>query len=72
MGTQQEIIALAKEKVYKVLDTYESNLKGNYYIKDRKIDDNSSYLYILSSENQKGEILNPTVEDGYLCAIKNI
>lgn len=71
-GTGAEIADIAKNKVYLVNSEDENSLHGNYYIKDTSEKEGSLYLRVLSSEKQKGTLQAPTVEDGYICALKKI
>ncbi len=69
-GASQEIALLAREKAYMVPAQQESNLRGSFFVKDRIEKDGYTYLRVLSPEKQPGELVDPTMEDGYLCAIK--
>lgn len=71
-GTGAQIAGLAEQKVYLVPANKESLLCGNFYIKDRTEENGAAFLHVLSSQEQDGAPLPPTVEDGFLCALKNI
>lgn len=70
VGTAQEIAQLAQGKVYAVPGERESELRGSFFVKNRSEENGASILRVLSPEPQPGEPLAPTMEDGYLCAIK--
>ena len=71
-GTAQEIAQLAQGKVYAVPGERESELRGSFFVKSRSEENGASILRVLSQEPQPGEPLAPTMEDGYLCAIKGL
>lgn len=71
-GTGAQIASLAEQKVYLVPASDEPSLCGNFYIKDRTEENGEAFLHVLSSQEQNGPVLSPTVEDGFLCALKNI
>lgn len=70
-GTSHQIAQLAYGKVYMLSEDQESNLHGLFFVKDRVEEDGTSYLRVLSPDAQPGKQIEPTMEDGYLCAIKN-
>lgn len=65
-----EIACIASGKVYLVPETLENQLQGRFFLKDRIEMDGISMLRVLSSETQPGKVIPPTIEDGYLCLIK--
>ena len=69
-GTAQEIAQLAQGKVYALPGEQEQELRGSFFVKSRAEENGASILRVLSQEPQPGEPLAPTMEDGYLCAIK--
>lgn len=71
-GTGAEIAQLAQGKVYLLEAQRENELTGSYFVKDRIEENGRAMLRVLSSSNQPGEVQTPTVEDGFLCALKNI
>lgn len=71
-GSGAEIAELAQGKVYLVEQDNMSALSGDYYIKDTSETGGNQYMRVLSSQQQPGELQTPTVEDGYLCALKGI
>lgn len=71
-GTGAQVAGIAARKTYLVSADLEKELQGNYYIEETGQNGEVSYLRVLSSEEQPGELQTPTVEDGYICALKNI
>ena len=72
-GTCSDITSIGNEKVFLLDEEYENNLEGNYYVKDRISKDNKSYIIVLSSNFiEQGVSINADIEDGYLCALKDI
>ena len=65
-GTGREIADLALGLVYSVPESRQSELKGEYMIggNDRE------NLRVLSPEHQPGNLLAPTIEDGYICKVR--
>ena len=73
IGTNEEVAAIASSKAYLVEEKYEGILSGNYYIKDRITRNGENYLYVLSDIPIENSIAaQANIEDGYLCALKNI
>ena len=68
-GTQEEISSLAEEKVYEVA---REQVETEDYIEKEKEIDGKEMLRILSKRKLEQEAEKPTVEDGYLCVLKNI
>lgn len=72
-GTCSDIAAIGKGKVFLLEEKYEDNLEGNYYIKDRTRKDDKNYIIVLSDKPiNKGVSIDANIEDGYLCALKNL
>lgn len=72
-GTCSDITSIGNEKVFLLDEEYENNLEGNYYVKDRISKDNKNHIIVLSSNFiEQGVSINADIEDGYLCALKNI
>lgn len=71
-GSGAQIAGLAEQKVYLVPAREEPSLCGNFYIKDRTEENGKAFLHVLSAQEQNGTVLPPTVEDGFLCALKKI
>ncbi|RGU86251.1 ATP-binding cassette domain-containing protein [Ruminococcus bromii] len=72
-GTCSDITSIGNEKVFLLDEEYENNLEGNYYVKDRISKDNKNYIIVLSSNFiEQGVSISADIEDGYLCALKDI
>ena len=72
-GTCSDITSIGNEKVFLLDEEYENNLEGNYYVKDRISKDNKNYIIVLSSNFiEQGVSINADIEDGYLCALKDV
>ncbi len=71
-GTTAEIAGIANEKVWLVSAEREAELKGEFFLKDRTEENGKKLLRVLSDDEQPGEQVAPTMEDGYLCAIKRL
>ena len=70
VGTSQQIAQMAQGKVYSISENQEKDLRGDFFVKDRVEEDGAAQLRVLSSAPQPGKLAAPTMEDGYLCAIK--
>ena len=70
--TIEQLKKIAQGKVYEVLYSELGNLKGEYYIEKQYEKNNEMYCRVLSAELQNFARLEPVVEDGYICRIKNI
>lgn len=71
-GSCEEIRKKAEGKVYTVSGSDIETLSGEYYIQDQTDGENGVKLRILSAAPQKCETAAPTLEDGYMCVLKNI
>ena len=71
-GTGAQIAQLAKGKVYLLEQSMEQNLHGNFFVKDRTEENGRAMIRVLSAQEQPGTVQPPTVEDGFLCALKKI
>lgn len=71
-GTSSEISNLANNKVFLISNDNKEHINGNYIIQDSIEIDGKQYLKILSDENIIGDVQSPTVEDGYMCVLKQI
>lgn len=71
-GTGTQVSEIGRDKVYMVESSRRGELKDEYYVCDTVEIDGISYMRVLSENEQPGELVPPTVEDGYICAIKNI
>lgn len=70
--TIEQLKNAAEGKVYEVLYSETENLLGEYYISKQYEKNNEIYCRVLSSNGQSFDKLEPLVEDGYICRIKNI
>lgn len=71
-GTSGEIKAFADGKVYEIEAEQENQLQGEYHIQRRYEKDGQVYLRVLSAQAQPAKQVQPSVEDGYVCCLKNI
>ena len=71
-GTGAQIAQLAKGKVYLLEQSMEQNLHGSFFVKDRTEENGRAVIRVLSAQEQPGTLQPPTVEDGFLCALKKI
>lgn len=62
----------AKGKAFLVDERYKNEVSKTGYVKNTCVKGEKTYLYVLSSESQPGEKIQPTFEDGYLCVIKDL
>ena len=69
-GTNARIRAIAEGKVYRVSVGQEVVLREPYHILKQEQWESIPCLRVLSPVPQPGDLLSPTVEDGYLCRIK--
>ena len=67
-----EIAQLAQGKAYAVPGEREQELRGSFFVKSRAEENGVPALRVLSPQPQPGVLLPPTMEDGYLCAIKGL
>lgn len=65
-----EMASFAEGKAFLVREQDRAKLTAKAYIKNTCELDGTKYLYVLSSEDQPGENISATFEDGYLCVIK--
>lgn len=71
-GDIEYIKGLAKEKVFEVSESYLNNAGKPYEIIKQFRKENTTFYRILSNDFDKSFAVSPSIEDGYLCAIKNI
>lgn len=68
----KDIKTIAENKVYEVPAEELDKLSGKYYVV-KQYEKNDSVMYrVLTAQEQQFTMLKPTVEDGYLCRIKEI
>lgn len=72
-GTSGEIRSIAQSKVYEISVEDEGKLCGEYHVQRRYEKDGGAYLRVLSNVYQVDAVpLEPSVEDGYVCCLRNI
>lgn len=71
-GSCEEIRRKAEGKVYTVDGKDIESLSGEYVIQDQTDGENGVKMRILSTVPQTCEAAIPTLEDGYMCVLKNI
>lgn len=71
VGSKEEITQNAKNKVFEVEESSMNQISGDYTVVDRYEVNDSNYMRIVSGQRQPFPSLLPTLEDGYLCFIKD-
>ncbi len=71
-GTAQELQERARGKVYLLTDAQKQTLQQGYHLVKYTEEGGQSKSRILTSETLPYTAANPSVEDGYLCVIKQI
>ena len=71
-GNSEHVRQIAKDKVFHVPSDKEHELAGTYFIEKRYHVEEKDMLRVLSNEEQPGEPVSPTIEDGYMCRVKGI
>lgn len=71
-GTSAEVAASAENKVFLIDNDNKEQLSGNYIIQGSVEIKGKQYLKILSNQSKIGSAQSPTVEDGYMCVLKQI
>lgn len=71
-GSGVEIAKIAEGKTYIVREEDMNRLVGNYYTKENLLDNGSAAVKILSGDKQPFAPVSPSIEDGYLCVLKNL
>lgn len=74
-GSCAEIQDCAKGKVYELYEQDIRLLAEPYYLQHKTDRNGVKLIQILSSEKQNGgsiHEISPSVEDGYICTLKNI
>ena len=71
--TGEELAAMAEGKTYKVSGEKEGTLPPEAFVRARtEIPGEGAVLTVLSAVPVEGELIPPTIEDGYLCVLKDI
>lgn len=71
-GACDDIVAAASNKVYNVPCDCANKISGSYHIQKKYQDGNVDMMKILSGTVQNFPHQKPTIEDGYICLLKNI
>lgn len=71
-ATCEEVRQFANNKVYEIDSKDQKDLKGNFFIEKSIVKDDKTILRVLSDSEQVGQLVLPTLEDGYIAKIKNI
>ncbi len=71
-GSCEEIEMIAQGKVYEVEENRLAELSGTYHIQKYIEHDGKKFAKILTSTPQALAPVQPNVEDGYICLLKNI
>lgn len=71
--TGEELAAMAEGKTYKVQGIMEGTLPPEAFVRARtEVPGEGAVLTVLSAVPVEGELIPPTIEDGYLCILKDI
>ena len=71
--TGEEIAAMAEGKTYKVQGIMEGTLPPEAFVRARtEVPGEGTVLTVLSAVPVEGDLIPPTIEDGYLCILKDI
>lgn len=71
-GSCQEIRQIAQNKVYSVPEEKRTEINGRYHIQKNFEVEGVPMIRILCEKQQNALTEEPTIEDGYLCALKKI
>lgn len=71
-GSSEDLKKMADKKVYMVSENEKEQITGTYIVQSRIENNHRIFLRILSSEKQTFEAVPPTLEDGYICCLKNM
>lgn len=71
--TGEELAAMAEGKTYKVQGIMEGTLPPGAFVRARtEVPGEGTVLTVLSAVPVEGDLIPPTIEDGYLCILKDI
>ena len=71
--TGEELAAMAEGKTYKVSGEKEGTLPPEAFVRARtEVPGEGTVLPVLSAVPVEGDLIPPTIEDGYLCILKDI
>ncbi len=71
-GDADYVRSLAADKVYEVREDDLGLLRKDYYVFKKFEHEGEIMLRVLSNTQQNIAAVNPTIEDGYICTIRNI
>ncbi len=71
-GTVSALCALAENKVYDIEKNAACKLSGTYFVEKESLINNVARIRVLSNSQQEFTSVEPNVEDGYICCLKNI
>lgn len=71
-GRSDSIRNIAKNKVFNISADKEKELVGEYFIEKRSVINDENILRVISNTVQGGKLVQPTIEDGYMCRIKGL
>lgn len=71
-GSCEDIKNRAVGKVYELAESELPAMNGTYYVQKRFERDGVNKLRCLSADKQEFEVVSPTIEDGYICTLKNL
>lgn len=68
VGSTEELVNMAAGKVYLIPENEISKIEGKFFL----VDITENHRRILTKEKLQQKTVKPTIEDGYLCIIKNV
>ncbi|MGN0543982.1 MAG: ATP-binding cassette domain-containing protein [Acutalibacteraceae bacterium] len=71
-GTANALCAVAGNEVYDIEKQDAGRLLGTYFVEKESLINNVAKMRVISSSRQEFKPVEPNVEDGYLCCLKNI
>lgn len=72
-GTREDLIKKAADKVYTMEEIYKDKIEKPYVIQEYFEENNKKYIrFVTSTQPQIANTIQPKVEDGYICILKNI
>lgn len=73
LGTREDLIKKAAGKVYTMEEIYKDKIEKPYVIQEYFEENNKKYIrFVTSTQPQIANTIQPKVEDGYICILKNI
>lgn len=71
-GSGSQVISLAQGKVYLVSENERDKLTGEYHIQGQENKNGEVLMRIISDNEQPFKKVEATIEDGYICCVRNI